>query len=75
LKTFRQKANNPQGVVFMFHGLNSRIGHGAHIAKYLASNGYEVVGVDHRGFGHSKDTSSMANVNWSNHLKDSKTFV
>jgi acylglycerol lipase len=48
----------------MFHGLNSRIGHGADIARVLADNGYDVVGVDHRGFGHSKYTSTMDNVNW-----------
>lgn len=59
----------------MFHGLNSRIGHGAHIAKYLAANGYEVVGVDHRGFGHSKDTSTMKDVTMSSHKSDSEAFI
>jgi alpha-beta hydrolase superfamily lysophospholipase len=38
----------------MFHGLNSRIGHGFHIAQYLALNGYDVVGFDHRAHGTSQ---------------------
>lgn len=65
MTTFKQTAaGDSKGLVFMFHGLNSRIEHGANIVQYLAENGYEVVGVDHRGFGHSKYTSTMDNVNW-----------
>jgi len=47
----------------MFHGLNSRVGHGTHIATALAQSGYDVVGFDHRGFGKSQKTSSAAGVN------------
>jgi alpha-beta hydrolase superfamily lysophospholipase len=37
----------------MFHGLNSYIGHGAHLAEYFSKNGLITVGFDHRGFGRS----------------------
>ena len=37
----------------MLHGLNSYIGHGAHIAHYYAKHGLTTVGFDHRGFGRS----------------------
>lgn len=38
----------------MFHGLNSHIGHGSHIAAALAEIGIISVGFDHRGFGKSE---------------------
>lgn len=38
----------------MFHGLNSYVGHGSHIAHEFAKNGFCVVGFDHRGFGKSQ---------------------
>lgn len=37
----------------MFHGLNSHIGHGAHIAAYFSDHGFTTIGFDHRGFGRS----------------------
>ena len=46
----------------MFHGLNSRIGHGTHLAAALAAEGFITVGFDHRGFGHSKDHSNFLTV-------------
>lgn len=57
LKTYRHyKSKNMDdaiGIVFMFHGLNSYIGHGAHIAHALGEIGFITVGFDHRGFGQS----------------------
>ena len=40
----------------MFHGLNSHIGHVAHIAHKFAQQGIETVGFDFRGFGRSQGT-------------------
>ena len=37
----------------MLHGLNSYMGHGAHLADYYSQNGFVTVGFDHRGFGRS----------------------
>lgn len=37
----------------MFHGLNSHLGHGAHLAHYFSQHGLTTVGFDHRGFGRS----------------------
>jgi alpha-beta hydrolase superfamily lysophospholipase len=37
----------------MLHGLNSHLGHGAHIAHHLSQKGIITVGFDHRGFGRS----------------------
>ena len=48
----------------MFHGLNSRIGHGTHLAAALAAEGFITVGFDHRGFGHSKDHTNFLTVNF-----------
>ena len=59
----------------MFHGLNSRIGHGTHLAAALAAEGFITVGFDHRGFGHSKDHTNFLTVNFENHMNDSKAFV
>jgi acylglycerol lipase len=77
LKTYKQAVNpsNRKGLVFMFHGLNSRVGHGSHIAKFLANEGYEVVGFDHRGLGTSQKTSTVEGVNFSSHIQDSTTFI
>lgn len=45
--------SDAKAVLVMFHGLNSHINHGAHIAKALAEVGIITVGFDHRGFGKS----------------------
>ena len=58
----------------MFHGLDSRVGHGTHIAKALARSGYDVVGFDHRGFGKSQKTSTASGVTIQTHLADSRSF-
>lgn len=43
-----------RGIVFMFHGLNSHVGHGAHLAEMLSKEGFITVGYDYRGFGRSQ---------------------
>ncbi len=75
--TFRydQTTKDPVGVVVMFHGLNSRIGHGTHLAAALATEGFVTVGFDHRGFGWSKDHTDFSTVDFNNHMKDSIAFV
>lgn len=41
LTTYRYPAKGkPKAVILMFHGLNSHIGHGAHLAHYFSEHGY-----------------------------------
>ena len=58
----------------MFHGLNSHIGHGAHIAHVLAGHGIETVGFDHRGFGRSPGKAGRV-ASLEEHLADALRFV
>ncbi len=52
--TYRYPAKNePKAVVLLFHGLNSYINDGAHLAHQLSLRNIETVGFDHRGFGES----------------------
>ena len=58
----------------MFHGLNSYIGHGAHLAHTMADKGYVVVGFDHRGFGRSPGKPGKV-ISLEQHLQDAIQFV
>jgi acylglycerol lipase len=58
----------------MFHGLNSHIGHGAHLAKYFSKEGLITVGFDHRGFGRSQGRQGYVD-NLQSHLTDSRKFI
>lgn len=54
LATYRHNAKEQCiGVIFMFHGLNSHIGHGSHLAEFFSHHGLTTVGFDYRGFGRS----------------------
>jgi acylglycerol lipase len=64
----------PKAVIVMFHGLNSHIGHGAHIAHYFAENGIVTMGFDHRGFGRSPGTPGKV-VSHEQHIADSIKFI
>lgn len=58
----------------MLHGLNSYIGHGAHIAHHFAKHGIVTVGFDHRGFGRSEGEPGYVD-SLEMHLKDSLKFI
>lgn len=58
----------------MFHGLNSYIGHGAHLAEYLSGFGFVTVGFDYRGFGRSEGMEGYVD-NLKAHLEDCKRFL
>lgn len=58
----------------MFHGLNSHLGHGAHIADFFSHLNIITVGFDHRGFGKSEGLPGYIE-SIDIHLKDSKEFV
>jgi acylglycerol lipase len=58
----------------VFHGLNSYIDHGAHIAEALAGEGYITVGFDHRGFGRSQGARGKID-SLEQHLGDCRLFV
>ena len=66
--------DEPKAVIVMLHGLNSHIGHGAHIAKVFADNGLVTVGFDHRGFGRSKGRPGKV-ASLEQHLQDCLDFV
>jgi acylglycerol lipase len=40
--------------MLMFHGLNSHMNHGSHIAKAMSEINVITVGFDYRGFGKSQ---------------------
>jgi alpha-beta hydrolase superfamily lysophospholipase len=42
-----------RGVVVLVHGLGEHAGRYAHVARRLNAHGFDVVGYDHRGHGHS----------------------
>jgi acylglycerol lipase len=67
-------SSDAKAVLVMFHGLNSHIGHGAHIAEALAEVGIITVGFDHRGFGKSEGKSGYVE-SLESHLYDAKVFV
>ncbi len=46
-------AGGPRGVVVLVHGLGEHIARYEHVARRLAAQGFEVVGYDQRGHGHS----------------------
>jgi acylglycerol lipase len=64
----------PRAVIIMLHGLNSHIGHGAHIACVMAQHGFVTVGFDHRGFGRSPGKPGKV-TSLDQHLADSLQFV
>ncbi|KAL4449842.1 hypothetical protein ABPG74_008215 [Tetrahymena malaccensis] len=77
LATYRYKPTNgqePKALFLLFHGLNSSITHGSHIAKALADSGFCVVGFDHRGFGGSEGKRGFLE-NYEIHLQDCRAFI
>lgn len=76
LATYRYPAQKEPiiAAVVMFHGLNSYMGHGAHIAHELSLYGIVTVGFDHRGFGRSEGIPGFAD-SLDQHLQDSIQFV
>ncbi|EGR28729.1 hypothetical protein IMG5_169260 [Ichthyophthirius multifiliis] len=77
LKTYRYlppENHLTKAILFLFHGLNSSVAHGSHIAKAFSEKGFIVVGFDHRGFGQSEGKSGYLE-SLETHLADSKLFV
>lgn len=58
----------------IFHGLNSHVGHAAHIANELAGEGIITVGFDHRGFGQSEGERGYIE-SLAEHLHDAEVFM
>ncbi len=58
----------------MFHGLNSYVGHGAHLAHYFSTRGITTVGFDYRGFGRSDGRPGYVD-DLEAHLRDCRAFV
>ncbi len=58
----------------MFHGLNSHLGHGAHLAHYFSLHGLTTVGFDHRGFGRSEGHGGYVD-GIESHISDTKKFL
>jgi acylglycerol lipase len=74
LVTYQNVPSKPKAVVCMFHGLNSYMEHGSHIADYLAQNGYSTFGFDHRGFGRSPGNPGVV-YSLDQHIGDCLQFV
>lgn len=77
LATYRYKQiglEQPKAIVLLFHGLNSSVSHGSHVAKALAEAGLCVVGFDHRGFGASEGIRGFIESK-EIHLSDCRLFV
>jgi acylglycerol lipase len=74
LVTYQNLPPKPKAVVCMFHGLDSHMDHGAHIADALAGKGYVTVGFDHRGFGRSPGARGLV-YSLDQHISDCKKFV
>lgn len=55
--------NERKAVVFMMHGYGSCCAQMAHIAKYLAEDGFEVFGMDMRGMGDSEGVRGQIDRN------------
>ena len=43
-----------KGIILFVHGYGDYCGRYAYFAKYFAENGYDLVGIDQRGFGYSE---------------------
>ena len=56
LQTYRYPTTQEKrrGIVQLIHGHGDYIGRYSYIAKMIAERGYDVVGIDQRGFGHSQ---------------------
>lgn len=62
LQTYRYpcRSDRPRkGIVQLIHGLGDYCGRYAFLAKTLAENGYDVVGVDQRGYGFSEGRRAL----------------
>lgn len=44
----------PRAIISMFHGYGSYVGKFAYIAKHFVEKGYDVIGMDYKGFGYSE---------------------
>jgi len=44
----------PKGIIFMVHGYTDHLSNKAHIGKKFAEAGFDVVGLDLKGFGQSE---------------------
>ena len=49
----------PKGVIAMFHGYGSYVGKFAYLARLFVAQGYDVIGMDMRGFGYSEGTRGI----------------
>ena len=58
----------------MFHGLNSHVGHGSHLAEMLSQKGYTTVGYDYRGFGRSEGKGGYVE-SLDKHIEEAVFFV
>ena len=46
--------DKPIGIIYLIHGYTDHLGNKAHIARKFAEAGYDVVGLDMKGFGRSE---------------------
>lgn len=58
-----------RGVVLLLHGIGEHTGRYEHVGDHLAEAGFEVVGIDHRGYGQSGGRRAYLD-SWSQFLDD-----
>lgn len=54
------KAEKPQGVICLVHGLGEHINRYAHLARFFTEKGFSVIGYDRRGHGRSEGAKGHA---------------
>jgi alpha-beta hydrolase superfamily lysophospholipase len=64
-----QPEGQARGVVLLLHGIGEHTGRYEHVGGHLAAAGFEVVGIDHRGYGQSGGRRAYVD-SWSQFLDD-----
>lgn len=68
IHTRRWPVGSPKAYIFIAHGLGEHIGRYEHVARYLNSRGFYVLGMDHHAHGQSDGTKGL--VSNFHHLVD-----
>lgn len=56
---YPNQAQERKGIIIFLHGYGDYCGRYAYLAKAFAENGYDFVGIDQKGFGHSEGSRGM----------------
>ncbi len=62
-------AGDARGAILLLHGIGEHTGRYEHVGDHLAAAGFEVIGIDHRGYGQSGGRRAYLD-SWSQFLDD-----